>query len=398
MDKKYCKFCGAEVNGCVCEYCGNSTIEVEKVEDPVEIRSADGEIIKTIEEIENSDEISADHEEFIMRNIDFFNPETQVRIGIMFAEGVGVKKDMKKAVRFFEKAALNGNMDGMFRFAEALYNGNGIEKNETKALYFYNEAAAMGHIGARHILNEINGFKINNKAPHYKESKNSEGNISSFEEIIAKVKDYCVEITCCDSNGIPLAQGSGCFISPSVLLTNAHVVLQASKKGTVQFPAIIAKSDAYDQLMPINVIYADKNEDIAICTSLIEFPVHKDFPRLVRNYSYNLGKEVFTIGNGLGRGLAVSKGVISKELEEKSYGYKQTIRTDMSINPGNSGGALFDMEGNIIGMMTFVARTNDNSLAYGLSYAITSNTIADAIMSMQRRGEIGRSIDILKIK
>ena len=59
----------------------------------------------------------------------------------------------------------------------------------------------------------------------------------------------------------------------------------------------------------------------------------------------------------------------------------------MSVNPGNSGGALFDMEGSILGIMTFVATQNDRSLAYGMSYAVTAGSVVDLLMRV--RAELG---------
>ena len=87
------------------------------------------------------------------------------------------------------------------------------------------------------------------------------------------------------------------------------------------------------------------------------------------------GESVVALGNALGYGVSVSAGIISIP-EFKSYysiyGYNM-IQTDCPINSGNSGGALFDAEGNVIGINTlgFGGEGYDNvSWAIPASFAV----------------------------
>ena len=72
-----------------------------------------------------------------------------------------------------------------------------------------------------------------------------------------------------------------------------------------------------------------------------------------------VGEKVFAIGNPDGAGIAVTEGVISVESEyiqmsssdgSSTIQQYRVMRTDAAINSGNSGGALFNAEGQLIGI------------------------------------------------
>ena len=104
-----------------------------------------------------------------------------------------------------------------------------------------------------------------------------------------------------------------------------------------------------------------------------------------------IGQSVVAIGNALGYGQSVSKGIVSalnREVTDSDGSVKTLIQTDASINPGNSGGALLNMKGELIGINE--AKYVDTSVE-GVGYAIPMN-IAEPILeklgSKQARNKV----------
>ena len=75
------------------------------------------------------------------------------------------------------------------------------------------------------------------------------------------------------------------------------------------------------------------------------------------------GENIYYIGNSLGEGLCITRGIISDPKRETGHG--ERIMTDAATNPGNSGGPLFNEAGEVIGIHVS-ARAN----AVGMKYAI----------------------------
>jgi serine protease Do len=91
-------------------------------------------------------------------------------------------------------------------------------------------------------------------------------------------------------------------------------------------------------------------------------------------------QKVIAIGNPVGDGISATVGYVSVDSEEIDLdgdGEKEfrVIRTDAAVNNGNSGGGLFDLAGNVVGI---VNSKKINEVAANIGYAIPSN-IAKAV-------------------
>lgn len=89
------------------------------------------------------------------------------------------------------------------------------------------------------------------------------------------------------------------------------------------------------------------------------------------------GDGAVAIGNSLGSGISTTSGKISKttdlvKIENTMY---RVLRTDAAINGGNSGGGLFNMKGELIGIVNAKATDNPSANSYidNVAYAIPSN-------------------------
>ncbi len=100
------------------------------------------------------------------------------------------------------------------------------------------------------------------------------------------------------------------------------------------------------------------------------------------------GQEVFVVGNPLGElGGSVTKGIVSKT--ERFINVDgiamRLLQIDASVNPGNSGGALFDMSGDLIGIVN--AKYTDESVE-GIGFAIPINTVRAVVQQLAQNGYV----------
>eukprot|EP00942_MAST-04A_sp_MAST-4A-sp1_P005063 g5063.t1 len=80
----------------------------------------------------------------------------QTNLGYMYENGLGVDPDVKKAVKWYTKAAEQGHAQGQCSLAYMYEKGNGVEKNLAKAKELYSKAADQGHKPAIDFLPDIN--------------------------------------------------------------------------------------------------------------------------------------------------------------------------------------------------------------------------------------------------
>ena len=161
------------------------------------------------------------------------------------------------------------------------------------------------------------------------------------------------------------------------IMTNHHVI-NNSDKITVLLTT--------DQEVEAKLLGSDQYLDLAVLR------IDKKFVKKVTNIGKNslckLGDEVFTIGSPLGyeyRG-TVTNGIISglNRLVEVSVSgngddwVMEVIQTNTAVNPGNSGGALFNSNGEVIGVISL--KLVENSVE-GMGFAIP---IEDAMSHIEK--------------
>ena len=172
--------------------------------------------------------------------------------------------------------------------------------------------------------------------------------------------------------------GSGVIISSDgYIVTCDHVVTGASNItvtiGDQDYSAVIVGEDATSDIAVIKV------EATGLTPATIG-----------DSNALAVGEEVVAVGNPLGRlGGTVTNGIISalnRSVSIQGSGSVLTmslIQTNASISPGNSGGGLFNMAGELIGIVN--AKSTDSD-AEGLGFAIPIN---DAIKVAQELLENG---------
>ncbi|MFP4644522.1 MAG: Do family serine endopeptidase [Spirochaetales bacterium] len=179
--------------------------------------------------------------------------------------------------------------------------------------------------------------------------------------------------------------GSGVIVeqdgSDVYIITNNHVVGDASD---------IRVSTYEGEEFEAEVVGSDPLQDLA----LISIETEQDMPTasLGESEDVSVGEWALAVGNPLGFESTVTAGIISATGRQPAPGspvaeYTDYIQTDAAINQGNSGGALVNLEGEIIGINTWIAggQTGGN---VGLGFAIPVDNVAVAVDQFREDGEV----------
>ena len=185
-------------------------------------------------------------------------------------------------------------------------------------------------------------------------------------------------------SGSSTSLGSGVIISSDgYIVTNNHVVSDATNVS-------VLTNDGTEY--EATIIGTDAKTDLALLK--IE-ATNLKFASLVDSDTLSLGQEVVAIGNSLGKGTSCTNGIISALNREVTINnYTMTlILTNAEVNSGNSGGGLFDMNGNLVGIvnakiMSNAASSTTSTTVEGMGYAIPTNTVKTIVDELMNNGYV----------
>lgn len=158
-------------------------------------------------------------------------------------------------------------------------------------------------------------------------------------------------------------------------MTNAHVVMEDEKLTYED----IRLRDIKGNECRAEVLYTDVKNNIAVLLMLSE---NLDINALkISTSDLAYGQKIFTASNARDYGISVQEGIVSiPSIIINSNGTeKLSIQTTIPLNKGSSGAPLIDEEGNIVGMMSFRMRDEIGNLVQGLSYAVPSYLLREAL-------------------
>ena len=161
--------------------------------------------------------------------------------------------------------------------------------------------------------------------------------------------------------------GSGVLISnDGKVLTAAHVV-QTADIACVEFPD--------GQAIQARVIGSDVRSDVALL-QLERMPKGVTPAILGDSDKVEVGDQIFVIGAPYGIGQTLSAGHLSGRHRLNNNNESATsvefLQTDAAVNTGNSGAPMFDMEGNVIGVLSSIMSRSGGS--EGLAFGTAANT------------------------
>jgi serine protease Do len=227
---------------------------------------------------------------------------------------------------------------------------------------------------------------------------------NSLEKVVAKVAPAVVQIvvngygpledrTHADTSRIVRqhAIGAGVIVdSDGYIITNAHVVEGAERIRVILPPPADSSMEVppirAGQILDATLLGTHKQSDLALlkvqATHLPTVPLRSDIR--VRQ-----GELVFAVGSPEGLRDSVTMGVVSSIARQTDPSDPMIyIQTDASINPGNSGGPLVDIDGNLVGINTFMLTESGGN--EGLGFAIPAVIVNFDYQNLRKSGHVHR--------
>ncbi len=175
----------------------------------------------------------------------------------------------------------------------------------------------------------------------------------------------------------PFSQGAGFVLAgDGYIVTNRHVVEEANVISVILHNGL--KFDA-------TLVQADPRSDLAILKIEAD---GLDAVRLGNSSEIKVNQWVFACGNPFGLAnedgrTSVTYGVVSalgRQMTNRLAGdsdvqyYGNMIETSATINPGNSGGPLFNLDGEVVGIVAAIETSSGVSEGHGFAIPVNKNT------------------------
>jgi len=179
--------------------------------------------------------------------------------------------------------------------------------------------------------------------------------------------------------------GSGVIIDSNngYIITNNHVIESADEitvilENNKKLEAKVVGTDPLSDIAVIKVNYEDLHSIKLGNSDLLE-----------------VGEWVVAIGSPFGLHLnhTVTAGIISavgrNDVISRNH-FEDFIQHDAAINPGNSGGALFNLDGELIGINTAIATDGYSRSNVGVGFAIPINMVKRVMADLIKEGIVTR--------
>ena len=210
-------------------------------------------------------------------------------------------------------------------------------------------------------------------------------------ELMSKVLNSTVLVRVEKDNAVT-GHGSGVIISEDGnILTNYHVVNNADRIR------VWLHKDRRRRYHTATVIGIDPVADLALI-DIDPWP-EEEFSYVNLEYDTDkiiAGTEVYAVGAPLSLNWSVTKGIINS-INRQSFltPYVYLIQHDAVIQEGSSGGPLFNTDGNVIGINTYViaptkGKVQKIQIYSGMGYAVQIDTIANSLLWMTQGIEVPR--------
>ncbi len=342
-------------------------------------------------------------------------------MGVLYRDGGGVAQDYDAARSWFLKAADLGHADAMIALAGLYRDGRGVEVDADRALGWYERAATASGVSAS-MLEELAKDQVTAEAQPKSAEMAGEnataegsagrepGNVDAFApmepqsmastvdevipDLVERVIDGVVDIStvtptaeagaaapqaspAADSSG--KGSGSGFVIDPSGIIATADSVVKDAQEIKV------ALADGSE--LPAMLVGRDERTDIALLKVTPKEPLKA--LGFGNSTQLRLGQTVVAIGNPFSLGRSVSSGIVSGLGRNAGIGpYDDFIQTDAAVNKGHAGGPLFNLQGEVIGMLAAILSQSGGS--DGVAYAVPSSQTEWVLDQLKTYGEVRR--------
>lgn len=178
---------------------------------------------------------------------------------------------------------------------------------------------------------------------------------------------------------VSAGSGSGFIISEDgYVLTNYHVI-----EGATTINVVMANGKEYQA----KLIGSEADNDIAV----LKLETEDKFVPVTLGKSENvvIGEEVVAIGNPLGElTFSITKGIVSavdRDIQLDNFTAVDMFQVDCAVNQGNSGGPIFNMYGEVIGI---VSAKYASETIEGLGFAIPIDDVTSILPDLIEHGKV----------
>jgi len=196
-----------------------------------------------------------------------------------------------------------------------------------------------------------------------------------------------VAIATYDSNGEAVMTGSGFFLRPGQVVTNLHVIRNAVR-------AEVKTLDGKGKVFPVSgALAVDEEGDLALL-SVEMSPNERARSTELASELPDEGEPIFVIGNPLKLEGSVSDGIVSAVREvPNSY---RIIQITAPISHGNSGSPVFNLRGQVLGVVT-VKVTNGQNINLAIESARVGELRAGKLqplseLDVKNKGDVAESL------
>jgi serine protease Do len=178
-----------------------------------------------------------------------------------------------------------------------------------------------------------------------------------------------------------MGAGSGFIYSEDgYILTNHHVIADADE-------IIVRMAD--QRGFVAELIGSDESSDIAVLK--IKADEGLPFLKLGESESLKAGEWVVAIGSPFNFEQSVTAGIVSaKGRTNRAQQYVPFIQTDVAINRGNSGGPLLNMDGEVVGINSWILSSSGGYI--GLSFSIPIEVAVSTAKQLRETGKVERGL------
>src|SRR6185503_12089186 len=208
----------------------------------------------------------------------------------------------------------------------------------------------------------------------------------SLPALVKRVKPAVVAIATFDASGEAVMTGSGFFLKPGQVVTNLHVI-----RGSVR--AEIKTLDGKGKVFPATgVLAVDEEGDLALLA--VDMPPQPVRTSELASELPDEGESIFVIGNPLKLEGSVSDGIVSAVREvPNSY---RIIQITAPISHGNSGSPVFNLRGQVVGVVTVKVTNGQNinlALAAGrVAELKTGKLLPLSDITLKGKGDVAESL------
>jgi S1-C subfamily serine protease len=183
----------------------------------------------------------------------------------------------------------------------------------------------------------------------------------SLPELVRRVKPSVVAIATYDAQGEALMTGSGFFVRPGQVVTNLHVI-RGSQRSEIK------TLDGKGKVYPVaGILAVDEDGDLALLS--VVMPADRPRATELATVLPDEGEQIVVIGNPLKLEGSVTDGIVSAVREVPNVG--KIIQITAPVSHGNSGSPVFNMKGQVVGVVTVKVTNGQN-----INLAIGANRVA----------------------